>query len=813
MSGDKNFIPEYGWKVKLNHVFPERRDQNFFPKLKQIPPLLPLAFRYVRYMVSSYRHGRQPNMDYAKMLTGKQIYGAPVGGIGGGTIGRGFRGEFCRFHMRPGLYEYHTVPADQFIVSIQNCERDTVYQRVLSAHGKPRHGLSSWAWGFDGSDGQYCALYPRAWTVFDIPELSVRLVCRQVSPVIPHNYKDSCVPGAAFVWTVENNGDDKLSVSITMTFKNGTGSKEDRSGGCWSELFEREDAGVKVSGVQMHHSLNKMPYTYAIAAVHQEDVSVSRLTHFDPCGKGKEVWEPLLRGGELDSNPPPASHKTRNGEQLACAVCARLVVAGGTAGRATFSLVWDMPVVQFSGKKHSYLRYYTKWFPKDGTAAPGLSHYVLANHDRWESEIDAWQQPILRDPELPDWYKSALFNELYFIADGGSVWLLAEGLGPTDPRSEYGRFMYLEGHEYRMINTYDVHFYASFALAMLWPQLQLCLQRDFCDAVPREIATRRSHLYNGKVAFRKVKNSIPHDLGDPDEEPLELLNAYGIHDVADWRDLNLKFVLQCFRDQQLTGDEAHLRAVWPSARAVMERALEWDQDGDGLVENSGTPDQTYDSWVMRGPSAYCGGLWLAALFSMGKMADKVGETGVAARYRAILVKAKQALQEKLWNGSYYNFDCSGTSRSNTIMADQLCGHWYLRASGVSDQVFPAENVKSALDTIYTHNVLKFRNGTLGAVNGMRPDGRVDDITIQSEEVWVGVVYALAATMIHEGMLEQAFKTAGGVYHTVYHRIGLGFQTPEALFAEKHYRSIGYMRPLSIWAMQLAWEQRKRPAAS
>ena len=24
---------------------------------------------------------------------------------------------------------------------------------------------------------------------------------------------------------------------------------------------------------------------------------------------------------------------------------------------------------------------------------------------------------------LPDWYKSALFNESYFIADGGSIWL------------------------------------------------------------------------------------------------------------------------------------------------------------------------------------------------------------------------------------------------------------------------------------------------------------------------------------------------------------------------------------------------------
>lgn len=43
-------------------------------------------------------------------------------------------------------------------------------------------------------------------------------------------------------------------------------------------------------------------------------------------------------------------------------------------------------------------------------------------------------------------------------------------------RHAYGRFGYLEGHEYRMYNTYDVHFYASPALAHLWPNLQVNLK-------------------------------------------------------------------------------------------------------------------------------------------------------------------------------------------------------------------------------------------------------------------------------------------------------------------------------------------------
>lgn len=51
--------------------------------------------------------------------------------------------------------------------------------------------------------------------------------------------------------------------------------------------------------------------------------------------------------------------------------------------------------------------------------------------------------------------------------------------------------------------------------------------------------------------------------------------------------------------------------------------------------------------------------------------------------------------------------------------------------------------------------MSFCNGNMGAVNGFilntNPDkpGHPDPITVQSEEVWTGVTYALAATMIHE----------------------------------------------------------------
>lgn len=100
---------------------------------------------------------------------------------------------------------------------------------------------------------------------------------------------------------------------------------------------------------------------------------------------------------------------------------------------------------------------------------------------------------------------------------------------------------------------------------------------------------------------------------------------------------------------------------------------------------------------------------------------------------------------------------------------------------------------------------------MGAVNGMQPQGVPDRSSVQSDEVWVGVVYGLAATMIQEGLTWEGFQTAEGCYRTVWERLGLGFQTPEAYCQKRVFRSLAYMRPLSIWAMQLALQQQHKKA--
>lgn len=73
-------------------------------------------------------------MDFYYLEHSRHMYGVPIGGIGGGTIGRGYAGEFCRFQMRPGMYEYNVVHADQFIVTIKDETDKTIFHSLLSTY-------------------------------------------------------------------------------------------------------------------------------------------------------------------------------------------------------------------------------------------------------------------------------------------------------------------------------------------------------------------------------------------------------------------------------------------------------------------------------------------------------------------------------------------------------------------------------------------------------------------------------------------------------------------------------------------------------
>ncbi|KAG6664079.1 hypothetical protein I3843_02G054600 [Carya illinoinensis] len=839
---DSSAPPAQAWRRRLNSHANILKE--FSITFMEAIRMVRLGIRLWSYIRKEAAYGRKAPIDPFTRESCKPSasQGVPLGGMGSGSISRGFRGDFRQWQIVPGICEPSPVMENQFSIFIS---RDGGNKKIASVLAPGQHerlgkagdqGISSWGWNLNGQHSTYHALFPRAWTIYDgEPDPELKISCRQISPFIPHNYGDSSLPTAVFVYTLVNTGRERAKVSLLFTWANSIGGISHFSGDHVNEPFIGKDG---VSGVLLHHKTARgnPPVTFAIAACESQNVSVTVLPSFG-LSEGsritaKDMWGGMVEDGQFDraNFGTGPSIPSSPGETVCAAVSASTWVEAHGKCTVAFALAWSSPKVKFL-KGSSYHRRYTKFYGTSERAAVDLVHDALTNYKRWEEEIENWQSPILNDERLPEWYKFTLFNELYFLVAGGTVWIESP-LSTPNMRNDHhqlvevenadvkvteteadcrqdsiknddvGRFLYLEGVEYIMWCTYDVHFYASFALLELFPKIELNIQRDFAKAVLSEDVRKVKFLAEGKCGIRKVRGAVPHDLGTHD--PWNELNAYNIHDSSKWKDLNPKFVLQVYRDFAATRDMSFGVDVWPAVRAAMEYMEQFDRDDDGLIENDGFPDQTYDTWTVHGVSAYCGCLWLAALQAAAAMAVEIGDSSFAERCKSKFLKAKPSFEKKLWNGSYFNYDSGSSSNSKSIQADQLAGQWYTASSGLPS-LFDGFKIRNALQKIYDFNVMKVKGGRMGAVNGMHPSGKVDESCMQSREIWSGITYAVAATMILTGMEEEAFKTAEGIFIAGWSEDGYGywFQTPEGWTIDGHFRSLMYMRPLAIWGMQHA----------
>jgi non-lysosomal glucosylceramidase len=750
--------------------------------------------------------------------------GAPVGGFGAGTFSRSYRGHFERWHIKAGTHKYQDVPANQFAAFAQP-EGGSSVSMVL-ATGKPKNGaLSSWNWNYPAGDGEYAALYPKSWFSYGTKALPVKLTVEQFSPILPNNYKETSYPVAAYEWTAENPSSKPVTVSVLFSWTNMVGWFRDNlrnfDGALNDQNFNRfvsEDSiGGKASGIVFDRLRqgavqDEWDGQFAIATLPGDGAEVTYLATYPATGNGSEVWKPFSKDGRLPNVAQPIAS---SGEALAGAFAVRFTLAPHERRTVPMALSWDLPIVQYGGGR-KWNRHYTRFFGAEGTHAWEIARTALEHHEEWSRAIDAWQKPIVEDVHKPAWYRGELFNELYYLADGGTIWgHERDGLGnPAHPSAkDNDSFTYMECFDYSYYGSLDVRFYGSFPLLRFWPEIEKQEMREYTDTVPESNPQR--YIWGWKSAregrlveyTRKVPGAAPHDLGSPQEDPIVNSNQYNYQDVSNWRDLNSKYVLMVWRDYALTGanDKAFLRYSWSAVKQAMEHLKQYDTNGDGLIENGGFPDQTYDDWIATGESSYSGGLYIAALKATARMADKLGEPDTAKAYDALADKASDTYVKKLWTGTYFRYAVKGQD-TDAVMADQLAGQWYADLTGLGDLVPKAMRV-SALHKVYDTNVRKFAKGEMGAVNGIGTDGRLLHSNDQIEEVWTGTTFGIASHMIAEGLNDEGFATAKGVYNVVWRDRGYFFRTPEAYDIHGLFRASMYMRPGAIWSMEYALENK------
>jgi non-lysosomal glucosylceramidase len=742
--------------------------------------------------------------------------GAPVGGFGAGTFSRSYRGDFVRWHIKAGVHKYDSVAGNQFAM-FQKSEGDATGVARVLMNGHPEGGaLAAWQWDYPVGAGDYYALYPKSWFDYRWEKFPAHVVLEQFSPILPNNYKETSYPVAVYRWHADNPTSKRVTVAVMLSWENMVGwfrtYRRDLSDAMNEGNFNRMGSEVlgpnqTMQGIVLDRNhigkvTEEWDGQFAIAGLAEQGVELTYQTAFDPEGSGEEIWKPFAQDGKLSNSNDPW---TSGGERIAGAIALRFTLKPGEKRIIPMVIAWDLPVTQFgSGRK--WYRHYTDYYGTSGLNAWAIARDALKNANAWSAAIEAWQAPYVNDETKPLWYRGMLFNELYTLADTGSFW----GRPMDANAKQVPIYSFMECYDYPFYETLDVRFYGSMPLIKFWPQIEKAVMEEFADTVPQQSKERMFWIWKTQETgtpqyrIRKAKGAVPHDLGVPAEDPFKQINQFSWQNTNGWKDLNPKFVLLIYRDYVLTGstDITFLKYTWPAVQESIRYLKQFDTDGDGIPENQGYPDQTYDEWVVRGESAYSGGLWLASLRAAEEMGKKLGDTKAAAEYHALFLKGQASYIKKLWNGEYFRYD-TGSPYKDNIQADQLAGQWYANLTGLGDLV-PPKMQHSALQKIYDYNVMKFADGNMGAVNGMAADGQLIVLkdNQQVREVWTGTTMAVASLMLSLGMTEQAYRTVSGLYRTTYETKGYWFRTPEAWDITGDYRASMYMRPAAIWTMEM-----------
>lgn len=743
---------------------------------------------------------------------GGALHGVPLGGLGTGGINRDWRGQFRRWTLKTGAIMHFTEAANAFAVATIGPD-GPLSAEMLQPREAGDGALEAWAWPDGAPPGGYRALFPKAW--YDYPATPARpidLTCEQLSPVIPGDMTASTLPLGLFRWRVHNRSDGPLTVALMGSFANlvnqftapGRTRPQRRAGGLINRPWDGElDDGRTVSGVEfamadMPAPLDEGQGTMALCVAGGPGVTVSRHICFDARGDGAEVWAPFAATGALQGDETgwiPGPGFTEDADALlGGAVAARIDLAPGEVGTVDMALAWDLPVIRF-GTGARYHRRHTDIWGRGGARAGDIASHGLAAIDRLGRAIDTWHGAEMACPDPPEAVQQRL-NELYLLVEGLTVWTGVEDSGPA--RDFFG---VIECPDYPYYNTFDLWVYASFALAHLWPELEESVIRAYARAVLADDPRPRRDGA-GRAFPVTPPGAVPHDLGAPDEHPVALVNAYTYRDPSDWKDLPAQFALTVWRDVTGFGGADLARACWPAVEAAMDRLMRADRDGDGLPDHADFPDQTFDNIRFSGPSAYCGGLTVAALSATARLAALLDDATARDRF-AVLERRARAALDGLWTGTHFRLD-RDSANGEAVLTDQLFGPWLARITGLGD-VVEAGRARTALTTIFQRNAV-WRDGVLvglatltGLADAKGAHALDKDPSAQTAEMLIGINHSLANQAEAWGLPDMARAVRAAVWRQIYDERGLWFRTPAAVDLTGHsFRAIMNMRPLAAW---------------
>ena len=309
------------------------------------------------------------------------------------------------------------------------------------------------------------------------------------------------------------------------------------------------------------------------------------------------------------------------------------------------------------------------------------------------------------------------------------------------------------------------------ALPHLFPQLERTL---------REQELERSMDARGHINFRAALPDGPA--------------RHNFHAASDGQ---LGGIIKLYREWQISDDHVWLEKLYPLAKRSLDYCIEtWDPRRIGVLEEPHHNTYDIEFW---GADGMCTSFYLAALTAMGALAQAAGYPQEAEYYEQLALSGARYLDEKLFNGEYYEHKVDYQNLRDQSFVELLAGFKepynpeeallvqegpkYQYGSGcISDGVIGAwlaqvcglespqnrENVRRNLEAIFAYN---FKPSLWEYANPQRPGyawgdepglllctwprgGKPTLPFVYSDEVWTGIEHQVASHLIMEGMVDE-----------------------------------------------------------
>lgn len=595
---------------------------------------------------------------------------------------------------------------------------------------QPHYYIFPWMTGIEKTE--YSASFPYTNITFRDNEMPFDISVEVLSPFIPHDVKNSSLPGLIMNFEVMLKTERKCDVMVMTSLRNCVGYDTPQKAFKTTISSGKSNTLVQMSCDGMKGSESTFG-TMSLCAADGRTSYYAGWEHLHP------YYEIVLRSDVLPNindtdgrnNTDQETNAVVAGERLFSTVASSKTMSNREIWKTSFIMSWDFPNFYGENTPDSTNRIEGHYHNNFFNQANEVAEYMLSNKDSLERETRKFHNSFF-DSSIDEFVLDQVNSNMNTFVSSG--WLTKEmNFGINEGLNQI--------KSWGPLATTDVGMYGSVMPAALFPEL---------DKNTFRIHSKLQDE-SGEIMHGIQRNFAAADKSETVHSRL---------------DMPSQFTIQALRTYFWTNDKGYLAEIWPHVKKTLDYVLnERDHNQDNLPDMEGAMC-SYDNFPMFGAASYIASQWLSALQFAIEGAKDIGDTIAMEKYKKVYESAKVTAEEKLWNGKYFRlYNDIGGKRGDIdegCLTDQIIGQWASHMIGGED-IYSKDKILKALGYVIKKNTKYY-----GLVNCSWPEDEwlhavdKDCWNDQANTCWTGVELGFAALLIYEGLVEEGLAVIKSV---------------------------------------------------